>query len=110
MFNLPYGFYISINEGDSTRIPYEDSYWEGDTEVTENADTDAFYPETKVGVGAVGKDILVLNTLEAPDISTGVLDENNPFGIILAVLAGICALAGGGTFYYTKRKKEEGTK
>lgn len=103
--SIPSGYKLTIVEDADSRTCSAGTY---EVTFSENGGTNTTEAYSSQPVNAA-KTITVINTLAAPDISSGILDGNNPFGFILAVLAGICAVAAGGTLYYTKRKKEDGT-
>lgn len=95
-FEVLNGYTVVVLERDSDA---------GEYDVTYEPDNDTDEEGTAWEIGDTNH-IKVVNTLhENPDISSGILDSNNPFGIILAVLALICGFVAGGTVFYSKRKK-----
>ena len=104
-FTLPYGYSIFIDEDEAKQEQYIDSYWEGNNDKTDEFETGRFaYPIT--AIDEHGKDITVINTLEAPDIASGVLDSSSPFAIILIAMAAIIVLTATGVIIYLRKKEE----
>ena len=93
---IPYGYVLSVDETDSSRGWYADSYYDGT-----NSYNDA-YPSITINSDQT---ITVRNTVSAPIIE-GIFDANHHNWIIyiLAALGGIAAI-GAGIFLWKKRNE-----
>ena len=96
---IPYGYKLAIDETDASRSSqvgiYTDSYLDSGTAYQEA------YPLTEV---TNDKTIIVINSLEAPDIASGIMDSANP---IIWVLIGMLSFIVIGTGFFLWKKKDE---
>ena len=95
---IPYGYKLAIDETDASRSSqvgiYTDSYLDSGTAYQEA------YPLTEV---TDDKTIIVINSLEAPDIASGIMDSANP---IIWVLIGMLSFIVIGTGFFLWKKKD----